>query len=232
MWDKTNFHKFGVFSQVLTLFFNRPGLCRFALASLTLLFLSPEKALPNSINLGVMEESGDVVGWRGITWGMALYKALELFKNEIQVHDPKFTVGNCHFSYIVPIRLGKENWQAWLCESRENATITGIAIERGYDGLFFGLLESQTVLFENFLSNLTSLYGQAQRYWRQCHNSRWHRTEQYRWYFPSTTISLVYRDIPNKHAAIHLFKPSQKLPDSGPGICPLPSIDLRKSTKP
>ena len=157
---------------------------------------------------------------------MHLDDASSLFREVLLVQNPKFEVGSCFFSHAIPLTIHGESWQAWLCEERATGKVTGVAIERGYNGGVFDVAKSQTQLFDIFLKDLTKLHGPAHRYWRQCHNSRWHRTEQYTWHFKSTRISLIHREVTKKHVALH-FRTASSPPDFGPGICALPPLDLR-----
>ena len=182
-------------------------------------------------NLGFFLESYNISGWDEFRWGKTLKKTLDLFENPNVITYPEFQIGDCFFSHAIAVKLENEKWQIWLCEGRKNGGINEIAIERGYNGIYFDIIESQTKLFSNFLSTLTKIYGPAHKYWKQCHNSRWHQTEQYSWYFPSTHVSLVHRDVPRKHAAIRFQAPkfSKKY---GPGICSMEPYDLRLNVKP
>ena len=168
----------------------------------------------------------DIIGWKGIIWGTSKDKAKEIIKNSIEIQNPKFKVGDCNFSHATPLIFLQEKWYGWLCEDSENRIIK-IAIEKGWNGTFFDKKKSQSNLFYYFLDLFTSKFGPAHIYWKQCHNSRWNFTEEYLWNFKSSSLSLLFRDIPNKHLAIHIGVP-QSINKNGPGICYQKSQDLRK----
>ena len=63
------------------------------------------------------------------------------------------------------------------------------------------------------------------RYWSQRFNAIGSPTVQYRWYFPTTTVTLLHRDAATK-AAIR-YEPTNARPEFGPGVCRVPPVDLR-----
>ena len=188
------------------------------------IFFSPIELKANILDLLVVDN--DIIGWKGVKWGTSKTEALTIIKNSIEIQKPKFKVGDCNFSHASPMNFLQEKWDAWLCEDEENRIIK-IAIEKGWNGIFFDKKKSQTNLFSYFLELFTSKFGPAHIYWKQCHNSRWNFTEEYLWNFKSSTLSLIFRDIPNKHLAIHVGAP-QSINILGPGVCYQKSQDLRK----
>ncbi len=181
---------------------------------------------PADARVGVIPT--DVAGWRGIQWGMPVREALLMFDDLHEVQASKSDIGNCYFQYAVPVRFGDEEWDAWLCEDRDSTGVIAISIEKGYGGgVFFDSDKSASRLFDVLLARLTGSYGPAHRYWRQCYNALGSPTVQYRWYFPTTTVTLLHRDAAARWAAIR-YEPSNARPEFGPGVCSGPPVDLRE----
>ena len=170
----------------------------------------------------------DVSGWRGIQWGMPLGEALLMFDDAHEVQAGKSDIGNCYFQYAVPVKFEDEEWDAWLCEDRHSAGVIAISIEKGFGGrVFFDGEKLASRLFDVLLARLTDSYGPAHRFWRQCYNALGSPTVQYRWYFPTTTVTLLHRDAAARWAAIR-YEPSNARPEFGPGVCSGPPVDLRE----
>lgn len=167
----------------------------------------------------------DVAGWGGIAWGMTIEEALALFDADGVVRQEPIEVAGCYFRFALPLRLAGEKWQVWLCQDRHDDTVIAVNIEKGFGGTFFDG-DHGTQLFDTLLAEFTARYGPAHRFWEQCHNVRWNATMDYKWFFPSTTVSLVYRDVPERWAGIRFERPTGR-PDFGPGVCVKAPVDLR-----
>jgi hypothetical protein len=170
-------------------------------------------------------EKTDVSGWRGLAWGTPVSEAARLFDGTVLDRQEEIEVAGCYFTRAVPISLEQETWQAWLCEDRDTGEVIGVSLEKGFRGVFFGD-DRGTRLFKTFLAELTEQYGPAHRYWEQCHNARWNATVQYKWFFPSTTVTLLVRDVPDRWTSLRFERPNKR-PDFGPGVCVKQPRDLR-----
>jgi hypothetical protein len=136
----------------------------------------------------------------------------------------KTQIGSCYFSFAVPIEIEDENWEAWMCEDRETGAVNAVNLELGFTGgVFFGA--SETTLFDFLLEQLTEDYGPPQRRWKDCHNPLGNLVVQYRWYFPSTIITLLERD-PARNWSMVRFERYIDRREYGPGICHTPPVDL------
>lgn len=174
-----------------------------------------------------METPADVSGWRTIEWGMPLSQALALFEDVRIVQERKTEIAGCYFQYAVPITVLDEEWDAWLCEDRDDQTIVAINIEKGYRGsFFFDETLTRSRILDAFLAGLSDRFGPAQRFWGNCFNALGNPTEQFRWYFPSTTITFLYRDTGREWGMVR-FEPSNRRPEFGPGVCSTPPVDLQ-----
>jgi hypothetical protein len=167
----------------------------------------------------------DVAGWRGISWGIPISRAQAVLGGQTLDRQEAIEVGGCYFTRALPLHLDDEEWQAWLCEDRESGAIIGVSLEKGFQGLFFDDTR-KTDLFEAFLDEFTAQYGPAHLFWEQCHNARWNATVQYKWFFPTTTVSLLLRDAPDQWVSVRFEQPTD-LPDFGPGVCVKQPVDLR-----
>lgn len=170
-------------------------------------------------------EENDIAGWRGLKWGTPVSEASAQFREVKLDHQQAIEVAGCYFTRAVPLSLEHEAWQAWLCQDRDTGEVVGVSLEKDFRGVFFGD-ERGTDLFDTFLAELTEHYGPAHQFWEQCHNARWNATVQYKWYFPTTTVSLLLRDVPDRWASIRFERPTG-LPDFGPGVCVKKPVDLR-----
>ena len=170
-------------------------------------------------------EKVDVTGWRGLTWGTPIGEATALFGNIALDHVQAIEVGGCFFSQAVPISLAHESWQAWLCEDRDTGEVVAVSLEKDFRGVFFGD-DRGTDLTDTILAELTEQYGPAHLFWDQCHNARWNVTRQYKWFFPTTTVVLLMRDVPDRWTSLRFQRPTDK-PDFGPGVCVVQPRDLR-----
>jgi len=166
----------------------------------------------------------DVPGWRGMAWGSSLDAALDSLGGTPLRRD-YIEVAGCYFSTSVPIRLGSEDWEAWLCQDRGTGQVVAVSLEKGFDELFFDDRRT-TTLYDTFLAEFTERYGPAHEFWEHCHNARWHATVQHRWFFPSTTVSLLLRDAPDRWVSIRFEQPNDQ-PNYGPGVCVTRPRDLR-----
>jgi len=173
----------------------------------------------------ISRDRADIAGWRGLTWGTPIGRAEVLLGEEILEHQDAIEVGGCYFTRALPLRLRNESWQAWLCEDRRSGAVIGVNLEKGFQGLFFDD-SRRTDLFETFLAEFTEHYGPAHLFWEQCHNARWNATVQYKWFFPTTTVSLLLRDVPDRWVSVRFEQPTS-LPDFGPGVCVTRPVDLR-----
>ncbi len=174
-----------------------------------------------------MESPPDVSGWRTIRWGVPLSEALALFENVSLVQERKTEIAGCYFQYAVPISVMGEDWDAWLCEDRDDQTIVAINIEKGYrGGFFFDKTLTRSRILDAFFADMSDRFGPAQRLWRNCFNALGNPTRQYRWYFPSTTITFLYRDTGSEWGMVR-FEPPTDRPEFGPGVCSTPPVDLQ-----
>jgi hypothetical protein len=188
----------------------------------------PASADADAVDGAVGGIPADIPGWRGIAWGMPLAEALALFDDAREVQARKGDIGNCYFQYAVPVTFEDEEWDAWLCEDRETTGVIAISIEKGFGGrVFFDSDKSASRLFDVLLARFTESFGPAHRYWHQCFNPLGSPTVQYRWYFPTTTVTLLHRDAAARWAAIR-YEPSNTRPEFGPGVCRVPPVDLRE----
>lgn len=167
----------------------------------------------------------DVGGWRGLTWGTPVSEAAAALGDIALDQQQAIEVAGCFFTRAVPITLEHEAWQAWLCQDRDSGEVVAVSLEKGFRGVFFGD-ERGTDLTETFLAELTEQYGPAHLFWDQCHNARWNATRQYKWFFPTTTIVLLMRDVPDRWTSIRFERPTDR-PDFGPGVCVVQPRDLR-----
>ena len=167
----------------------------------------------------------DVAGWRGLAWGTPASEAAKLLDNVVLDRQQEIEVGGCFFTRAVPLSLKDEAWQAWLCEDRKTGDVIAVSLEKGFRGVFFGD-DRKTELFETFLAELTAQYGPAHLFWNQCHNARWNQTVQYKWVFPTTTVTLLVRDVPDQWVSVR-FEQTNNRPDFGPGVCVTLPRDLR-----
>ena len=158
----------------------------------------------------------DVVGWRGVRWGMAVEEALRQFDEARVMQQTKLELGGCYFRYGVPLELFDAAWEARLCEARERPVVIGVYIET----------RSYRDDFERIVAALTGVYGRPHVLWRHCFNAVGHETAQYRWFFASTTVTLVILDRLQGWATVRYEKPIER-PDFGPGVCLEPPLDLR-----
>ena len=173
------------------------------------------------------ETPADVLGWRSIQWGMPLADALALFGGARVVQEQKTEIAGCYFRYAIPISVLDEDWDAWLCEDRDDRTIVAIHMEKGYrGGFFFEPNLTRSRILDALFADMSDRFGPAQRYWGNCFNVLGNPTQQYTWYFPTTTISFVYRDISREWAMLR-FEPNLGRPDFGPGVCSTPPVDLQ-----
>ena len=180
-----------------------------------------------ALDRGAGAATDDVKGWRQIVWGMPLAEALGLLGNARIVQRPKSEIAGCHFEYAVPIRFEEEEWDAWLCEDRADASIVAINIEKGYRGNFFFEQDQYgSRLLEQLFADLSAEFGGAHRHWQYCFNVLGNPTEQYQWYFPSTVITFLIRDAGANWAMIRFERASGR-PEFGPGVCSAPPVDLR-----
>jgi len=170
-------------------------------------------------------EQVDVTGWRGLSWGTPIREATELFGDIALDRVQAIEVGGCFFSRAVPISLAHESWQAWLCEDRNTGEVVAVSLEKDFRGVFFGD-DRGTDLTDTFLAELTEQYGPAHLFWDQCHNARWNVTRQYKWFFPTTTVVLLMRDVPDRWTSLRFQRPTNR-PDFGPGVCVAQPRDLR-----
>ena len=182
------------------------GLLGLALSGL-LLLISPARS---------QTAAPDVPGWHGIEWGMTLEDVKEIFDEVRIVQKTKLEVGGCYFTYGVRLWLLGEEWSAWLCEDRAEPRIIAVNIERA----------RFSANFDRFLVELTRAYGPAHRYW-DCINAVGNRTVQYRWYFPTTTVTLLDRDT-RVGWVMFRYERARTRPEFGPGVCLDPPIDLRR----
>ena len=167
----------------------------------------------------------DIAGWRGLTWGTPVARAEAILGNRPLDRQEAIEVGGCYFTRALAVRFEDEQWQAWLCEDRVSGAVIGVSLEKGFQGLFFDDTR-RTDLFETLLAEFTAQYGPAHLFWEQCHNARWNATVQYKWFFPTTTVSLLLRDIPDQWVSVRFEQPSDR-PDFGPGVCVTRPVDLR-----
>lgn len=174
-----------------------------------------------------MEAPDDVPGWRTVEWGMPLSDALALFEGVRIIQARKTEIAGCYFQYAVPISVLGEDWDAWLCENREDQTLVAVNIEKGYRGAFFfdKDLTASRVL-ERLFADMSDDFGRAHRYWGNCFNVLGNPTKQFRWYFPSTTITFLYRDTTRDWGMLR-FEPPTGRPEFGPGVCGTPPVDFQ-----
>jgi hypothetical protein len=173
-----------------------------------------------------MSQGGtDVAGWRGLPWGQPARHVLGYLDRDALVTRDAIEVAGCYFTSALPIRLQNEEWEAWICEDRRTGAFVAVSLEKGYDDMFFDDRRT-TELFDTFVAEFTALYGPAHEYWEHCHNARWHATVQYRWFFPTTTVSLLLRDAPDRWVSIRYEQPNDR-PNFGPGVCVSRPRDLR-----
>jgi len=184
---------------------------------------------PTHADSGVVEPTTpnrlDILGWRGLNWGTPISRAKTILGNRPLDHQEAIEFNGCYFTRALPLELNDEAWQAWLCEDRQSGAVIGVSLEKGFEGMFFGALR-KTDLFDTFLAEFTAQYGPAHLFWEQCHNARWNATVQYKWLFPTTTVRLVMRDLPDRWVSVRFEQPSD-LPDFGPGVCVKRPVDLR-----
>jgi hypothetical protein len=184
---------------------------------------------PTQADSGVVEPTTpnrlDILGWRGLNWGTPISRAKTILGNRPLDHQEAIEFNGCYFTRALPLELNDEAWQAWLCEDRQSGAVIGVSLEKGFEGMFFGALR-KTDLFDTFLAEFTAQYGPAHLFWEQCHNARWNATVQYKWFFPTTTVRLVMRDVPDRWVSVRFEQPSD-LPDFGPGVCVKRPVDLR-----
>ena len=184
---------------------------------------------PTQADSGVVEPTTpnrlDILGWRGLNWGTPISRAKTILGNRPLDHQEAIEFNGCYFTRALPLELDDEDWQAWLCEDRQSGAVIGVSLEKGFEGMFFGALR-KTDLFDTFLAEFTAQYGPAHLFWEQCHNARWNSTVQYKWFFPTTTVRLVIRDVPDRWVSVRFEQPSD-LPDFGPGVCVKRPVDLR-----
>lgn len=175
-----------------------------------------------------MEAPRDVPGWRGIEWGMPLAEALVLFETARVLQERKTEIAGCYFRYAVPVLILGEEWDAWLCEDREDQTIVAVNMEKGYrGGFFFDETQTSSRILDAYFADMSDRFGPAQRHWRYCFNALGNPTEQFRWYFPSTTITFLYRDTGSDWGMVR-FEPPTGRPEFGPGVCSTPPVDPRQ----
>jgi hypothetical protein len=163
-------------------------------------------------------ERSDVEGWRGVTWGMPLEQALESFEEVVIVQNTMVELRGCFVQYGVPIELFDEAWEAWLCEERDDRTINAVSIET----------RTGSKNFAAFAAELNIAFGTPHRHWSRCINAAGGVLEQYRWYFRSTTITLINRDLERGWVSVRYERPKPG-PEYDPGVCWRPPIDLRES---
>jgi hypothetical protein len=168
----------------------------------------------------------DVLGWRSLTWGTPVSRAETILGERPLDHQEATKFAGCYFTRALPLQLVDEDGQAWLCEDRQSGAVIGVSLEKGFEGMFFGALR-KTDLFETFLAELTAQYGPAHLFWEQCHNARWNATVQCKWLFPTTTVSLLVRDVPDRWVSVRFEQPND-LPDFGPGVCVKRPADLHE----
>lgn len=174
-----------------------------------------------------MERPVDVSGWREVEWGMPLSGALALFPDARVVQERKTEIAGCYFQYAVPITILEEEWDVWLCEDRDDETIIAINIEKGYrGGFFFDETLTGSRILEAYFVDMSNRFGAAQRYWGNCFNALGNPTRQFRWYFPSTIITFLYRDT-GKDWGMVRFEPAAGRPEFGPGVCATAPVDLQ-----
>jgi hypothetical protein len=194
-----------------------------------LLGLVASTSPPARADTGAVEPTipngADIAGWRGLTWGTPVGRAEAIFGDRRLDHQEAIEVGGCYFTRALPVQLEGEAWQAWLCEDRESGAVIGVSLEKGFQGLFFDD-SRKTELFESFLAEFTAQYGPAHLFWQHCHNARWNATVQYKWFFPTTTVSLLLRDVADGWVSVRFEQPSDR-PDFGPGVCVSRPVDLR-----
>lgn len=173
-----------------------------------------------------MEAPADVSGWRGIKWGMPLSEALTLFEDARIIQEQKNEIAGCYFQYAVPLKVLDEEWDAWLCEDRDDQTIVAVNIEKGYRGaFFFDKTLTRSGILDALIEDMTARFGPARRFWSNCFNVLGNPTEQYRWYFPTTRVTFVHRDLIADWGMLR-FEPNKGQPEFGPGVCSTPPVDL------
>ena len=173
-----------------------------------------------------METPADVSGWRTIQWGMPLSEALTLFDDARIVQGRKTEIAGCYFQYAIPIDIEGEDWDAWLCEDRDDQSIVAINLEKGYRGaFFFDQALTRSRILDALFADMSDRFGPAQRFWGDCFNVLGNPTQQFRWYFPTTIITLLYRDTITNWAMLR-FEPALGQPEFGPGVCSTPPVDL------
>ena len=102
-----------------------------------------------------METPPDVSGWRTLQWGVPLSEALALFENARVVQERKSEIAGCYFQYAVPISVLGEDWDAWLCEDRDDQTIVAVNLEKGYrGGLFFDKALTRSGVLDGVLAEI------------------------------------------------------------------------------
>lgn len=163
-------------------------------------------------------ERSDVTGWRNVFWGMPVDQALKQFDKVTIVQETMVELRGCFVKYGVPIKLLGEAWEAWLCEDRGDRTINAVSIETPTGSAKFAAL----------VAELNTAYGMPHRHWSRCINAAGGVMEQYRWYFPSTTITLINRDLERGSVAVRYERPRPG-PEYDPGVCWRPPTDLRTS---
>ncbi len=189
-----------------------------------LLLTTPTVATADSGAVPPLTAAGtDLTGWRDLPWDTPVEAAANAFGDALR--RDHIEVAGCYFSTAVPVTLASEAWEAWLCEDRTSGRVIAVSLEKGYDDMFFDERRT-TELYNTFLAEFTERYGPAHEFWEHCHNARWHETIQHRWFFPSTTVSLLLRDGPDRWVSIRFEKPNDT-PNFGPGVCVTRPRDLR-----
>lgn len=195
-----------------------------AIALATCLALTTTGHADSGVVEPLSNHESDIAGWRGLPWGSSLDQAISVFEEEPFRRDP-IEVGGCYFTTAVPVFFLDEEWEAWLCQDRVTGLLTAVSLEKGFGDMFFDERRS-TALYSTFLAELTERYGPAHEFWQYCHNARWRETVQHRWFFPTTTVSLLLRDASDRWVSIR-FEQRNNNPNYGPGVCVTGPRDLR-----